>query len=47
MKSTILVLITAFLVFIATENYMLSNMEITGTTGSYTVSVFGGEFEYK
>lgn len=46
MKSTILVLITAFLVFIATENYMISHMEVTGAPGAYTVTVFGNDFKY-
>lgn len=48
MKSIILsILISIILTFIVTENYMISHMEIAGTPGNYTISVFGGEFSYK
>lgn len=48
MKNIIIsVLITALLSFIVTENYMISHMEVNGTPGNYTVSIFGGEFSYK
>lgn len=47
MKTTIISIILSVLVtFVITENYMLSNMQISGSTGNYTVSVFGAEFDY-
>lgn len=47
MKKMIAILTTALLVFIATENYMLSNMQISGSPGAYTVTVFGADFIYE
>ena len=47
MKNLIIAIITTALIsFIATENYMLSHMTVTGSTGAYTVSVFGNDFIY-
>ena len=43
----IAIILTGIISFVATENYMLSNMKITGTTGDYTVTVFGAEFTYE
>ena len=46
MKTIIISIILSVLVtFVITENYMLSNMHISGSTGNYTVSVFGAEFD--
>lgn len=48
MKNLIIAIIaTAILSFVVTENYMLSSMKIEGATGSYTVTVFGTEFNYE
>ena len=41
------IIISVFITFIITENYMLSTMQVNGNPGSYTVSVFGSEFYYK
>ena len=47
MKTTIIsIILSVFITFVITENYMLSNMQISGATGNYTVSVFGAEFDY-
>lgn len=47
MKTTIIsIILSVFVTFVITENYMLSNMQISGATGNYTVSVFGAEFDY-
>lgn len=48
MKNIIIAVIASVLLtFIVTENYMISNMKISGTPGEYTITVFGAEFEYK
>jgi hypothetical protein len=46
-KIIITIALTALISFVVTENYMLSHMEISGTTGNYTITVFGADFEYK
>jgi hypothetical protein len=48
MKNIIIAVIASVLLtFIVTENYMISNMKISGAPGAYIVTVFGAEFEYK
>jgi hypothetical protein len=48
MKNTIIAIIaTALISFIVTENYMISNIKVTGAPGAYTITVLGAEFEYK
>lgn len=47
MKTTILsILISVILTFTITENYMLSNMEISSNADGYTVTIFGADFNY-
>lgn len=46
-KIIIAIMLTALASFIVTENYILSHMEISGTAGSYTITVFGADFRYK
>ena len=47
MKTNIIsIILSVFVTFVITENYMLTNMQISGATGNYTVSVFGAEFDY-
>lgn len=47
MKNIIItIVLTALISFVVTENYMLSSMEVTGTPGAYTITVFGADFEY-
>ena len=47
MKTTIIsIILSVFVTFVITENYMLSNMQVSGSAGKYTVSVFGAEFDY-
>ena len=45
-KIIITIALTALISFVATENYMLSHMQVTGSAGYYTVSVFGNDFLY-
>lgn len=48
MKNIIIsIAISVLITFVVTENYMLSHMQVSGTTGNYTITVFGAEFEYK
>lgn len=48
MRKTILSIIVSILItFVVTENYMISTMQVSGTPGEYTITVFGAEFEYK
>lgn len=47
MKTIIIsIILSVFVTFVITENYMLSNIQISGSTGNYTVSVFGNDFLY-
>lgn len=48
MKKTLAtILISVLLTFVFTENYMISSMEVSGGSGSYTVTVFGNDFLYE
>lgn len=46
MKKLLPIITAVLITFIATENYMLSHMEVTGAPGAYTVTVFGNDFKY-
>lgn len=39
--------ISVLITFVATENYMISTMQVSGAPGAYTITVFGADFEYK
>lgn len=47
MRKIITILATALFVFVATENYMLTNIQVSGSAGNYTVTVFGADFNYE
>lgn len=52
MKKTLIIaltsiLLTAAITFIATSSYIVKNQKITENHGSYTVEIFGQNYEYK
>ena len=46
-KNMFTILTISLMVFVTTQNYMITNMEISGNTGNYTVSIFGRDFRYE